>query len=238
MNIKKYEQLTGIPLPDWQPAIFPLRCQLNGHYTKLVPLHIGHSEALFSAYSQGNDDSDWTWIRDEKPTDPAEMMRWLEGKLADDTLMSWGITELNRSEPLGLACYSHIDTVNGTLEIGPVIWSSLMCRTVLGTEAIYLLLKQAFTLGYRRVAWRCDSFNLASRRAAERLGFTFEGRSRQHMTCKNRNRDTDWLSIIDGEWPAVNQALSGWLSSDNFSADGKQKRRLESFRTISGYHTK
>jgi len=99
----------------------------------------------------------------------------------------------------------------------------------MGTEAIYLLLKNAFSLGYRRVVWRCDSLNLASRNAAERVGFTFEGRFRQAMTRKQRNRDTDWLSIIDGEWPKVEDSLAKWLSPGNFSDEGLQKRRVETF---------
>ena len=97
---------------------------------------------------------------------------------------------------------------------------------MIGSEAIFLLLQQAFSLGYRRVAWRCDSTNVASRRAAERLGFRFEGRFRQVMTRKQRNRDTDWLSMIDRVWPDVQRALNAWLSADNFTAEGEQKRSL------------
>lgn len=135
------------------------------------------------------------------------------------------------SQQISEGLHSCIDTVNGALEIGHVTWSPMMQRTTLGTEAIYLLLKNAFSLGYRRVAWRCDSLNVASRKAAERLGFSFEGRFRQAMTRKQRNRDTDWLSVIDIEWPIVDKALSGWLSSENFTEDGTQKRNLETFFT-------
>ncbi|MNG90458.1 hypothetical protein D3C79_493510 [compost metagenome] len=122
-----------------------------------------------------------------------------------------------------------MDTVNGALEIGHVTWSPLMQRTAMGTEAIYLLLNNAFSLGYRRVVWRCDSLNEASRKAAERMGFIFEGRFRQAMTRKQRNRDTDWLSVIDTEWPVIEQSLVGWLSPENFTEDGAQKLRLETF---------
>lgn len=139
--------------------------------------------------------------------------------------------DINSGLPVGVVCFSNIDVVNGAIEIGHVTWSPKLQRTAMGTEAIFLLLKNAFSLGYRRVAWRCDSLNLASRNAADRLGFTFEGRFRQAMTRKQRNRDTDWLSIIDIEWPAVESSLSGWLSPGNFTASGEQKRKLASFRS-------
>lgn len=229
MKTNQYGQITGFSLPDWCPAAYPPRSPLSGQYTRLEPLRRDHSKALFDACSREIDDSDWTWLREEKPATPAEMRRWVERKLADDTLVSWIVSPSDSPDPLGVVCYSHIDTPNGALELGPVIWSPPMRGTVLSTEALFLLLKQAFLLGFRRVAWRCDSNHLASRRAAERLGFTYEGRFRQAMTFKNRNRDTDWLSVIDADWPAIHRALSGWLAVDNFTENGDQKRRLGSF---------
>ena len=65
--------------------------------------------------------------------------------------------------------------------------------------------------------------------AAKRLGFTFEGTFRQMHVVKGRTRDTTWLSIIDGEWPALKRALEGWLDPANFDAAGAQRRRLEQF---------
>lgn len=92
----------------------------------------------------------------------------------------------------------------------------------LGTEAVWLLLKNGFDHGYRRLEWKCDSMNVASRRAAERLGFSWEGRLRQRLVRKGRTRDSDMLSIIDGEWPARDAALRAWLAAENFTADGQQ----------------
>lgn len=232
MNTNKYGQSVGFPLPEWQPATFPGSSELNGQYCKLSALEIGHGEALFDAFSLATDDRDWTWLGAEKPACPQEMMLWIENKMNDSSLVAWSVAEIKSGRPVGVVCYSCIDTVNGALEIGHVTWSPLMQRTTMGTEAIHLLLKNAFSLGYRRVAWRCDSLNMASRRAAERLGFSFEGRFRQAMTRKQRNRDTDWLSVIDIEWPMVDKALSGWLLPDNFTESGTQKRNLETFFKI------
>jgi hypothetical protein len=85
-------------------------------------------------------------------------------------------------------------------------------------------------LGYRRYEWKCNAENLPSRRAAERLGFTFEGIFRQHMIIKGRNRDTAWFSMLDCEWPARKRAFAAWLAPENFYDEGRQRRSLEQFR--------
>ncbi len=85
-------------------------------------------------------------------------------------------------------------------------------------------------LGFRRYEWKCDAENLPSRRAALRLGFAYEGTFRNHMVVKGRNRDTAWFAILDRDWPALRAALRAWLDPSNFGADGRQARRLESFR--------
>lgn len=229
MNINKYGQPVGFPLPDWQPLAFPPRTQLSGRHCNLLPLETRHGEALFQAYSLTEDDRDWTWLGAEKPASLAEMMLWITGKVNDFSLVSWGVADIKNNRPVGVVCYSNVDPVNGAMEIGHVTWSPLMQKTSMGTEALFLLMKNAFTLGYRRIAWRCDSLNQASRNAAERVGFTFEGRFRQAMTRKQRNRDTDWLSVIDTDWPNIERALEGWLSLENFNQNGAQKRRLETF---------
>lgn len=229
MNINQYGQQVGVALPDWQPARpFP-RNPLTGQYCTLEPLDPQHSAALFRAFSLAEDDRDWTWLGAQKPASLSEMIAWVTHKCLDQGLVSYAVVDNSTRQAVGAVCFANIDAVNGACEIGHVTWSPLMKRTVFGTEALFLLLTQAFSLGYRRVAWRCDSTNLASRRAAERIGFTFEGCFRQAMTRKQRNRDTDWLSIIDGEWPAIDAALSGWLSPANFTADGQQRLPLSAF---------
>ena len=67
-------------------------------------------------------------------------------------------------------------------------------------------------------------------KAAERLGFTYEGTFRQAVIVKGRNRDTAWFSMIDKEWPTLRSAFEAWLKPDNFDADGRQRKRLEDFR--------
>jgi RimJ/RimL family protein N-acetyltransferase len=124
-----------------------------------------------------------------------------------------------------------IDPAHGVIEVGNINYSPLVQRTPAATEAQYLLMKLVFdTLGYRRFEWKCDSLNAPSRRAAQRLGFRFEGVFRQAVVYKGRSRDTAWFSIIDSEWPAVRAAMEAWLSPDNFSSDGTQRTSLADIR--------
>ena len=92
------------------------------------------------------------------------------------------------------------------------------------------MMKRAFDeLGYRRYEWKCDDLNEASKRAARRYGFSYEGLFRQAVIYKGRNRDTAWFSIIDTEWPTIKMAFEGWLSAENFSDDGRQKTSLKEY---------
>jgi hypothetical protein len=106
-----------------------------------------------------------------------------------------------------VASYLRIDPANGVIEVGGLNFSPRLQRTPAATEAMFLMMERAFTLGYRRYEWKCDSLNAPSRRAAERLGFTYEGTFRQAIVYKGRNRDTAWFSILDSEWPALQGSL-------------------------------
>ena len=134
-------------------------------------------------------------------------------------------------QAVGVGGYLRIDPANGAIEVGHLLFSPLMQGTRIATEAMVLLMRRVFDeLGYRRYEWKCDALNAPSRRAAERLGFTFEGVFRQAVVVKGRNRDSAWFSILDSEWPALKAAFERWLDPKNFDADGKQRKRLEEFR--------
>jgi RimJ/RimL family protein N-acetyltransferase len=125
-----------------------------------------------------------------------------------------------------VASYLRITPEHGVIEIGHIWFGTILQRTTAATEAIYLLARQAFELGYRRLEWKCDALNAASRRAAERFGFRFEGVFRKHQITKGRNRDTAWFAITDDEWPAIAEGYERWLAPENFDADGRQRRSL------------
>jgi RimJ/RimL family protein N-acetyltransferase len=122
---------------------------------------------------------------------------------------------------------------HAVIELGSIWFSPGLQRTTAATEAIYLLLRHAADdLGYRRLAWKCNALNAPSKRAAERLGFTYEGRHREHMVVKGRRRDSDWYSIVEHEWPRCRAAFEAWLDPENFSADGRAKRGLAELREV------
>lgn len=229
MSINQYGQPTGFSLPDWKPVPDLIRGTLQGRFCQLVPLSLDHAGTLFAAYSLTGDDRDWTWLGADMPLSVQEMSAWITHKIEDRGLVPYTVIDVKSQSAVGVVCFAETDRQNGLTEIGHVTWSPLMQRTPLGTEAIFLMLNHAFALGYRRIAWRCDSLNQASRRAAERMGFTYEGRFRQAMVRKQRNRDTEWLSIIDAEWPARKEALTAWLAEDNFTSEGEQKVKLDAF---------
>ena len=127
----------------------------------------------------------------------------------------------------GVASFSRIDPVHGSVEIAAVLFSRALQRTREATESIVLLAAYAFeTLGYRRLEWKLDSHNAPSAAAARRLGFCYEGRFRNAMVYRGRNRDTDWFAMTDGDWPALRAAYDTWLDPANFDAAGRQRTRL------------
>ncbi len=137
------------------------------------------------------------------------------------------IVDRETEKALGVASLMRIVPEHGVIEVGHICYGPALQRTVAATEAQHLLMRRVFDeLGYRRYEWKCDSMNEPSMRAAERLGFRYEGTFRKHMVVKGRNRDTAWFSITDDEWPTVKAATEHWLSPDNFDADGRQRQRL------------
>lgn len=114
------------------------------------------------------------------------------------------------------------------IEAGWVVYSERLKRSRIATEAQYLLAEYVFdTLRYRRYEWKCDSLNQASRRAAERLGFCFEGIFRQAMVYKGRSRDTAWFAMLDSEWPQIKRRMQRWLAEENFDAEWRQRIALQ-----------
>lgn len=226
-EINLYGQTVGDVVPDWNGAAVLPRETLIGQYCRLVPLDAdSHAADLFDAYAQALDDRDWTWLASSRPTSVEAAACWVQGKVTDASLVPYAVIEQRSGRAVGLVCFMAIEREHGSVEIGHVTWSPRMKNTVLGTESIWLLLRQAFALGYRHVEWKCDSLNTASRRAAERLGFIFEGRFRQKIVRKGRNRDSDWLSMIDSEWPQCDAVLQRWLAAENFDEHGRQRQSM------------
>ncbi len=161
----------------------------------------------------------------------AEFTSWLEDRSATVDPLFYAIIDRESGGARGMASFLRMEPHHGVIEIGHIWFAPVLQRTRQATEAIFILARHAFDdLGYRRLEWKCDSLNDPSRRAAERFGFVFEGVFRQHMVVKERNRDTAWYSITDGEWPVRRAAFEAWLSPENFDQEGRQRRSLAEIR--------
>jgi RimJ/RimL family protein N-acetyltransferase len=209
---------------------------IEGKYVTLEPLSPIHAEALFPLIGGTSNERLWDYM----PYDPCPT--------SVSALHSDMITKANSTDPtfytilkhtgggkkqaVGWCSYLRIEPKNRVIEVGHLMFSSQLQKSAAATEAMYLMAKYAFEgMGYRRYEWKCHSLNGPSRRAAKRYGFVEEGTFRQALIDKHgRNRDTTWFSMLDSEWDDRKRAFEGWLSDDNFDADGKQKKRLEEFR--------
>ena len=218
---------------DWHPVAPPDASPLRGTRVELVAVDpAAHTEALFeAAEGKGADPALWVYMP-VGPFGSAEAMRtWLEQIASSTDPRFYVIVDRATGKPAGVASYLRITPEHGTIEIGHIWFGSTLQRTPGATEAIYLLARHAFDeLGYRRLEWKCDSFNERSRKAADRFGFVFEGVFRQHMVVKGRNRDTAWYAIVDRDWPTVRAAFEAWLDPSNFDEAGRQRRSLSELR--------
>lgn len=218
-------------LADWTKRPPPGLVTLAGSRVRLEPLDWArHAETLFSAVGGPGNEGLWTWM----PTGPFDTRDALGDMLASgrDTQGWRTLVILGQAsqDVLGMASYMRIREEHGSAEIGCVALGYRLQRTREATEAFGLMAGHVFDLGYRRYEWKCHHANMASQRSAERFGFTREGVFRNDMVLKGGSRDTVWYSIIDSEWPAIQAALGDWLSEENFTADGRQKRTLASLR--------
>ena len=214
------------PSVDAAPARKPEPVTLEGRYGRVEKLDAArHGADLWDAVK--GSDHIWTYMSAYGPFgDQAAFTQWLSGRepLADP--YSYAIVD-KAGRASGIATLMNITPPMRVVEVGHIVYSPRLQRTPLATEAQYLLARYVFEmLGYRRYEWKCNALNAASRRAASRLGFAFEGIMRQHMIAKGRNRDTAWFSMLDSEWPARKAAFERWLAPENFDAQGRQKSPL------------
>lgn len=224
-------QRVGLPVEGWQPAAWPPLLDLQGRFCRLEPLQAErHGPALFAAMKADAEARNWTYLSYGPFADYADYHGWLAEQQWQRDPHFYAIVDPDSGEALGVAAYLRIEPAMGCIEVGHLNFSPALQRRPAATEAMYLLMRQAFELGYRRYEWKCDALNQPSRLAAERLGFRFEGVFRQAMVYKGRNRDTAWFSMLDREWPALRLGFEHWLSADNFDAAGRQRRTLAQCR--------
>ena len=222
-------QPIGLPV-DATPALSPGPLTLAGRHGRIERLAEHHSAALWQAVT--GQDQIWTYMGYGPFTDQAEFATWIASRVALADPYSYAIIDA-AGRAVGIATLMEIRPAMRVIEVGNIVYSPLLQRSRLGTEAQYLLARYAFeALGYRRYEWKCNALNAASRRAALRYGFTYEGTFRQHWVSKGRNRDTAWFSMLDSEWPTRKAAFERWLAPENFDAAGKQRESLSALNKV------
>jgi RimJ/RimL family protein N-acetyltransferase len=230
-------------LADWKPVPLPTRAPMQGRTVTLEPLDAEFHAADLWRVVQGSDQV-WQWLSDGPFATESALTASIAAKQSASDAVFYAIltdqigyppsplsttAALRQRVAEGYASFMRIDPAHGVIEVGNILLAPALQRTTAASEAMYLMARHVFELGYRRYEWKCNAENLPSRRAAERLGFTFEGVFRQHMVIKGRNRDTAWFAMLDSEWPARKAAFEAWLDPVNFDADGRQLRTLGDF---------
>ena len=211
---------------DWAPGAPLVPVTLTGRTCRLEPLGDQHVDGLYAALCVDSPPSTWTYMPSGPYADREAFAASLRALLAIPAMVPLAVL-LPDGTPVGIATFLRIDRANGTAEVGYISYGSALQRTTAATEAMFLMAAHAFdAVGVRRYEWKCDALNEPSRRAAARLGFTYEGTFRQAVVYKGRNRDTAWFAITDRDWPVVRAELQRWLDPANFDEAGQQRTPL------------
>lgn len=212
-------------LQNWQAPPRPDGALLEGRSVRLEALDADlHAADLFRAFS--GHDGLWDYMPYGPFSSASAYHRWVKENQGKADPVFYAIRNLATGHADGIASFLRIAPEAGSIEVGHICFSPGLQRGIAATEAMFLMMRWAFDAGYRRYEWKCNALNMPSRRAAQRLGFSYEGIFRNHMIIKGRNRDSAWFSVIDSEWPALSEAFGAWLSPANFDAGGKQRERL------------
>lgn len=217
-------------LTGFTPRPRPGKSVLEGRYVDMEPLEWDVHGPELAKHVAGAENAElWAFV----PIGPFDGLAALQAVMSyAGEQFAWEIMAAKSKtsgKVLGTASYMRIREMHGSAEVGCVVFGQTLQKTREATEIIYLMAKHVFEdLGYRRFEWKCHNGNDASKQAAMRFGFTFEGVFRNDMVMKGRNRDTAWFSMIDSEWPALKAAYNAWLSPDNFDG-ATQKIPLKAF---------
>ncbi|MBC3206029.1 GNAT family N-acetyltransferase [Pseudomonas sp. SWRI111] len=216
-------------LADWKGVPAPSATLLEGRFIRLEKLDPArHADELYAALEgPGADPKLWDYLPYGPFAQRSTFNAWLNNHAANSDPYFFSVIDNATGQVQGILSLMSIVPAQGRIEIGHVTFGAPMQRSPKSTEAVYLLARYAFELGYRRLEWKCNNGNARSRYAAERLGFSFEGVFRQHMVVKGQNRDTAWFSMLDSEWPAIGAGFERWLSEANQTTSGQLKTLAE-----------
>lgn len=219
-------------LSDWTPRSLPARKRIDGRFVRLEPLDpSAHGEGLFEASTTPDAGDRFRFLSDFPPANREVFDDWMAKASSTVDPIMFVLIDKATGKVGGRQSFMRIDTANGVIEVGNILWTGLVARRAAATEAIYLFARHVFDeLGYRRFEWKCNDRNEPSKSAALRFGFQAEGVFRNHMVVKGENRDTAWYAMTDGDWPLIRGAFEAWLDPSNFDETGNQIARLQQLR--------
>jgi RimJ/RimL family protein N-acetyltransferase len=226
---------SGLPIGpevDALPAQRPRPLTLRGRLTTVVPLDpAAHEQSLYEGTHGPDRAKLWLYMAAGPFADRAAFRAYLDNLTASDDALSVVIIDNASGRAAGHASYMRMAPEHRVIEVGNIFYTTALARSAAATEAMYLMARHIFEdLNYRRYEWKCNALNAPSRRAALRLGFSFEGIFRQHMLQKGRNRDTAWFAMLDHEWPARKARFEAWLRPENFDESGRQRAPLSAMK--------
>jgi len=227
----EFGQPIGPEVPGWEAALVPPREPILGRFCRIEPLNPDtHLDDLYDAFSADSDGVLWTYMFVGPFASKSAFGEWLTSVCSSNDPLFQVIIDISTKKAVGIATYMRIKPSVGVIEVGNITYSPHLQRTSLATEAMYLMMQRVFDeLGYRRYEWKCDALNAPSRKAAKRLGFSFDGIFEQALVYKGRNRDTAWYSILNRDWVSLKKGYLQWLDEKNFDHQGVQKQKLEYF---------
>jgi RimJ/RimL family protein N-acetyltransferase len=220
-------QPIGAPVQNWTGCAPIPHTPMQGRTCDVVPLDPSHSIDLHATFSADKTGTLWTYMSVGPFDNARDYTAWMAQACTSQDQLFFAIINKTTKKPEGVASFLRIEPADGVVEVGSITFSPALQRTVMATEAMYLMMNRAMgDLGYRRYEWKCDALNAPSQNAAKRLGFSYDGLFKQALVYKGRNRDTAWFSILDHQWPAIKSRLETWLDPKNFDDDGNQRRSL------------
>ena len=217
---------------DLNPVSPPQQLPLEGRFVRLEPIDpLVHGDALYDGTHGDGREEVWRYLFEGPFPDRSKFDAFLQREAVSEDPWFFAIVDKASARAVGQAAFLRAELVHKVIEVGHIIFTPGLQRTPGATEAMYLMARYVFALGYRRYEWKCNALNGPSMRAARRLGFTFEGIFRNHMIVKGRNRDTAWFSMLDSEWPQRKANFEHWLDPENFDQHGRQKISLSELNT-------
>jgi len=207
----------------------PKGISIEGKLVDLKPLIASEfAEELFISNAIDKEGINWSYLPYGPFDSQVDYAKWIKSFEEGDDPIFFAVISKKLKKAIGIASFLRINPAQGLIEVGHINYSPLLQKTTEATEAMFLMMKWVFDNGYRRYEWKCNALNLKSRRAAQRLGFSYEGVFRQMTISKGRNRDTAWFAIIDKEWAEIERCFDQFLSESNFDNNGKSKVSLTS----------